>query len=75
MVKGDKVKVARGQFRGHLGKVDRVNVKDSTVLVSGIELTKKDGSKRTYPIQASNLVIHELNLDDKMRSLKMKGEK
>jgi large subunit ribosomal protein L24 len=65
--KGDKVKVVRGQFRKHAGNVDRIDLKKTKVYVSGIEVTKKDGSKTTYLIDPSNLVITELNLDDKMR--------
>jgi large subunit ribosomal protein L24 len=65
--KGDKVKVVRGQFRKHAGNVERIDLKKTKVYVSGIEVTKKDGSKTTYPIDPSNVVITELNLDDKVR--------
>jgi len=65
--KGDKVKIVRGQFKKHNGNVERVDLKKTRVYVSGVEVTKKDGSKTTYPINPSNLIITELNLDDKMR--------
>jgi len=65
--KGDKVKIVRGQFKKHVGNVERVDLKKIKVHVSGIEVTKKDGSKTTYLIDPSNLEITELNLDDKMR--------
>jgi len=65
--KGDKVKVLRGQFKKHTGNVERIDLKKIRIYVSGIEITKKDGSKTTYPINPSNLVITELNLDDKIR--------
>lgn len=65
--KGDKVKIVRGQFRKHIGSVERIDLKKTRVYVSGIEVTKKDGSKTTYPIDPSKLIITELNLDDKMR--------
>ncbi len=65
--KGDKVKVMRGQFKKHTGNVERIDLKKTKVYLSGIEITKKDGSKTTYPITPSNLIITELNLDDKMR--------
>ena len=65
--KGDKVKVMRGQFKKHSGKVDIVDLKKSKVYVTGIEIGKKDGTKTTYPIDPSNLMITELNIDDKMR--------
>ncbi len=65
--KGDKIKVLRGQFKKHIGNVERINLRKTKAYVSGIEITKKDGSKTTYPIDPSNLIITELNLDDKMR--------
>ncbi|MBS3098181.1 50S ribosomal protein L24 [Candidatus Woesearchaeota archaeon] len=65
--KGDKVKMVRGQFKKQMGKVDRIDLKRTKVYISGIEIIKKDGSKTNYPIDPSNLVITELNLDDKMR--------
>src|SRR3989338_1833072 len=63
--KGDKVKVLRGQFKKHIGNVERIDLKKTKVYVSGIEITKKDGTKTTYPIAPSNLIITELELDDK----------
>lgn len=65
--KGDKVTVVRGQFKKHSGEIERVDLKKTKVFVSGIEITKKDGTKTTYPIDPSNLIITEVNLDDKMR--------
>ena len=65
--KGDKVKVVRGQFRKHLGKVDRVDLKKTKIYVEGVELIKKDGTKTAYPIHPSNIMLIELNLDDKKR--------
>ena len=66
--KGDSVKVARGQFKNKSGKVDEVRVKKTSVYVSGVELVKRDGTKSRYPIHPSNLIITELNMDDKMRN-------
>ena len=65
--KGDQVKVMRGQFRDQVGAVERIDLKKTEVYVGGIEVTKKDGSKTTHPIDPSNLLITELNLDDKLR--------
>lgn len=65
--KGDKVKVMRGQFKKKEGKVDQVSLKKTQVYVEGVEITKKDGTKTRYPIHPSNLMIIELNMDDKMR--------
>lgn len=64
---GDKVRVMRGKFKGKEGKVDVVNIKKSTAYITGIEFTKKDGSKGRRPIHASNIMIIDLNTDDKNR--------
>lgn len=75
--KGDKVKIMRGQFKGKTNKVDRVNLKNGKVYITGIETIKKDGSKTMYPFEPSNLLLTELNATDKKR-LKVsqkKGEK
>ena len=66
--KGDGVKVVRGQFKNKTGKIDEVNLKKTSVYVSGIEIVKRDGTKARYPIHPSNLMITELNMDDKMRN-------
>ena len=65
--KGDKVKVMRGQFKKHEGKIERVDLKKIKVFVSGVELTKKDGSKKMLALDPSKIMITELNLDDKLR--------
>tara|TARA_Y100000310_G_C20675381_1_gene812748 strand:+ start:2585 stop:2965 length:381 start_codon:yes stop_codon:yes gene_type:complete len=65
--KGDKVKVMRGQFKKKEGKIDQVSLKKTRVYVEGVEITKKDGTKTRYPLHPSNLMIIELNMDDKMR--------
>ena len=65
--KGDSVKVMRGQFKNKTGKVDEASVKKTQVYVSGIEFVKRDGTKSRYPLQPSNLMLTELNMDDKLR--------
>ncbi|MBW2978136.1 50S ribosomal protein L24 [Candidatus Woesearchaeota archaeon] len=65
--KGDKVQVMRGQFKKKTGKIARSDLKKSKVYIEGIEIIKKDGTKTLYPINPSNLMILELNLDDKKR--------
>ena len=65
--KGDKVKVMKGNFKKHEGKVESVNLAKSKVLVSGVEITKRDGSKKLLALEPSNLMIMELNMEDKLR--------
>ena len=66
--KGDSVKIMRGQFKNKTGKVEEVSLKKTLAYISGIEFVKKDGTKARYPIHPSNLMITELNMDDKMRN-------
>ena len=69
--KGDKVKILRGNFRKKEGTVEKVDIKKSILFVSKIEFEKKDGSKSQRPIQPSNVMIMDLNLDDKKRKAKL----
>ena len=69
--KGDKVKVMRGQFKGKTGTVEKVSINDSKIFVSDVNLIKKDGSKKNYPLEPSNLMITTLSLEDKKRVNKL----
>lgn len=70
--KGDKVKVITGQFKNKIGKIDSVNVKRQKIFIVGVEQTKIDGSKAQYPVHPSNVMIVELDLNDKRRLGEMK---
>ena len=72
--KGDKAKIMRGKYRGKSGKITKVNLKNSKVMVEGIQVKKQDGSKVNVGLQPSNLQIIELNLEDKKRTKKLKVE-
>ena len=75
VAKGDKVKIMKGSFKKKEGKVDRVNTKNGRVYVIGVEIIKRDGSKAFVPVNASNLMIIDLNLNDKRRKNKLEGLK
>ena len=64
---GDKVIIMIGNYKKKTGKVERINIRNQKVYITGIELTKRDGSKAMRPIHPSNVVIQELNLSDKRR--------
>jgi large subunit ribosomal protein L24 len=68
--KNDVVKIMRGKFKKKKGKIIRIDLKREKVYVEGIQKAKKDGSKINVSLNASNLQIQELNLEDKKR-LKM----
>ena len=65
--KGDKVKVMRGTFKGKIGTVDKVDVCNAKVYVTGVEIVKKDGSKALRPLQPSKLMIQSLEGSEKRR--------
>jgi large subunit ribosomal protein L24 len=67
VVKGDTVKVMRGNFRGHEDKIAKVNVRDQTVEIEGVIITNAKGEKIAKPIHACTLLITKLNVTDKWR--------
>jgi large subunit ribosomal protein L24 len=69
---GDKVRILRGQFKKQEGKIEEVNMKHLKVYIAKIEHVKRDGTKARYPIEPSNLMLVELNTDDKKRLVDMK---
>lgn len=72
--KGDEVKVMRGKFKGKLGKVGSVNVKNTRIQIDGIQRAKAGGGKLVTWFNPSNVKIVSLNLEDnkRMKSLPKK---
>jgi large subunit ribosomal protein L24 len=73
VVKGDTVKVMRGNYRGHEDKISKVNVRDQTVEIEGVTITTAKGTKLAKPIDASTLLITKLNITDKWRRKKLES--
>ncbi|MDW8083750.1 MAG: 50S ribosomal protein L24 [Candidatus Caldarchaeum sp.] len=71
---GDTVKVLKGSFKGVEGKVKRVDVKRMMVYVENVSRKRADGSTVDVPIRAPNLMITQLNLDDKLRKEKLEAK-
>jgi len=67
VVKGDTVKVLRGDFAGQTGLVDDVDGKKCTLFVHGISVTKADGTEVPRPVNPSNVQVTKLNLKDALR--------
>lgn len=65
--KGDKVKVMRGEHRGKIAKVTEVYPQDGSVYLDGLMVTKNDGTKKHVPFRPSNLLLMEMELEDKRR--------
>ena len=64
---GDEVVIMRGRFRGHKGKVVRVDLRRLRLHVEGATIQNARGEPRYYPIHPSNVMIVSLKLDDERR--------
>ncbi|HWS20235.1 MAG TPA: 50S ribosomal protein L24 [Nitrososphaera sp.] len=73
VVKGDSIRVVRGEYRGVEGKVEKVNTENSTFHIEGIQREKIRGGQVKVPIHSSNVMVISLNLDDDYRSSKLQG--
>lgn len=72
--KGDMVKIMTGEFKDKTGKVSLIDVNKMRLAIEGLQMTKKDGSKTNALFNASNVMITEINLDDKKRLESIKKE-
>ena len=72
VVKGDTVRILRGEYVGIEGKVEKVNTERSTLSIEGVQREKIRGGNVKVQIHASNVQIISLNTDDEYR---MKGTK
>ena len=73
VIKGDSVRVMRGEYKGVEGKVEKVNTEQATFHIEGIQREKIRGGQVKVPIHSSNVMIISLNLDDDYRSRKLQG--
>lgn len=67
VIKGDTVKIMRGDHKGQEGKVQSVSLKRERIYVDGVIVTKADGTEVPRPIHPSNVMITKLNLKDELR--------
>ena len=67
VIKGDTVRVMRGEYGGIEGKVDSVNTMTGKLAIEGIQREKIRGGNVKVRIHSSNVLITNLNLDDKRR--------
>ena len=70
---GDKVRVVRGDFKGHEGEVLTVDYTSYKVTIEEVTLAKPDGTNAFLPVDPSNLVIIDADLKDDRR-IKDKGD-
>ena len=64
---GDTVEIMRGDDAGEEEEVLRVDLDETKVYVENVTVEKTDGEEVPRPIDASNLRVTELNLDDPER--------
>ena len=67
VVKGDKVKVVRGENAGKEGKVTQVSLKKRRIAVEGIVYKTRQGKEKPFWLAPSKVKILELNLVDEQR--------
>lgn len=69
------MKVLRGDFKDHEGKVEGIDLKRYRVMIEGLNVQKPDGNQVYHPVHPSNLQIIEMDLDDEERNeiLERKG--
>ncbi|MCX6683083.1 MAG: 50S ribosomal protein L24 [Methanoregula sp.] len=75
VVKGDTVKLTRGDFTGEEGIVDAVDTGRAKLVVHGVSATKADGTEVPRVVDPSKVEITKLNLNDKRREEKLEGGK
>ncbi|MFQ6135809.1 MAG: 50S ribosomal protein L24 [Candidatus Hydrothermarchaeales archaeon] len=65
--KGDTVEVMRGDFEGHKGKVEKVDLKRLRIFIEGVTIKRTDGRDRFYPVHPSNVRITKAVTKDERR--------
>ena len=71
---GDTVEVLRGDYAGEEAEVAAVNLADATVEVEDVTVEAADGEEVLRPVDASNLRVTDLDLDDDRREARLESE-
>lgn len=71
---GDTVEVMRGDFAGEEGEVTSVDLRSATVDVEDVTAETADGEDVPRSLEASNLRIIDLNLDDSRREDRLEAD-
>ncbi|QDX40766.1 50S ribosomal protein L24 [Salarchaeum sp. JOR-1] len=71
---GDTVEVQRGDYAGTEGEVTNVDLRDASVYVEDVTVAAADGEDVPRPLDASNLVVTELDLEDDVRAERIEGD-
>jgi len=65
--KGDKVEVVRGEFKGMKSLINKMNLKNLTVVLEDVKRSKTDGTEVRISIHPSNLRLVEPDMTDRKR--------
>jgi large subunit ribosomal protein L24 len=71
---GDTVEVLRGDFAGEEAEVTEVDLTDAVIYVEGVTVAKADGEDVQRPLQASNVRVTELDLEDDVREARLEED-
>ena len=70
---GDTVEITRGDFAGEEGEVLDVDLRNAVIHVEDIVLESADGEEVPRPLDASNVRVTGLELDDPIREDRLEG--
>jgi large subunit ribosomal protein L24 len=73
VIKGDTVRVVRGEYSGIEGKVESVDTMTGGLAIEGIQREKVRGGNVKVRIHSSNVIITNMNLADKYRQEMLQG--
>jgi large subunit ribosomal protein L24 len=73
--KGDTVHIAKGDYKGHEGKVNSIDLSSMKITMDGVQMSKMDGTKKNVAIFPSQVTITKLDLSDKLRKKFFEGKK
>jgi large subunit ribosomal protein L24 len=74
VIKGDNVKIMRGEYKGVEGKVEKINSIKGRLSIEGVQREKIKGGQVKVQIHASNVIISSLKLDDDYRKNKIENK-
>lgn len=74
VIKGDTVRIMRGEYSGIEGKVESVNTIRGTLAIEGIQREKVRGGNVKVKIHSSNVLISNFNMDDKYRQNRLQRQ-
>ena len=74
VIRGDTVKVVRGEYDGITGRVSKVDTHSGRIAIDGIKREKGQGEKIDVMIHASKVILVSLNRDDEWRMRSILGE-